>query len=1448
MNVGAVEATLRLRFEDSGAVAKFRKAIQDAVGKTAELSAAQAQRATDRYVKSQIAASRMELAERQANAAAGVKLAQQRAQAEQAAVTAGIKAMQAREAAAIRSAQQTAAAEQAAANAGVAAMRAREAAAIRSSNAMNALHARALVENRKFDDALKRNTTSLGSWAGNLARSSLAAVGLGASIAGTVYTIYNMSKALIHAEVALTQIMLRLQVAAHGDMQRAGEMFEFIQHNAARVGVSLEDAAMSFSRFQANVRGTSLEGKEAEKVFIGVSEAAAAMGLSSYQVGRAFLAIEQMVSKGTVQMEELRGQLSEQIPGAFQSAAKAMGLTTTELGKMMKAGEIMATDLVPKLAEEWHKTFGPVAEQNAKRLTGAIAALESAWFLFKTEVTSGPGMAAVFLALAGAISGVTSAMKEATTAADKYIEQQERIFGLNAKISGQKASEMFAFTEDQKTRLREWHEALTLSVPGSFSEKTAQQEVNKIILEALDDAHEKVGALTAQYIQLAAQLGVTRDRAKELIDTGMFSLSAEGGARIGPNFDSRTSNAAGFAARLSKEMKAADEAAEEAAKDAKRAQERLTNRVADYRRELSDAAAVNAEFNRVLEVTGGSYELAEIAAREYAAVLSIGEGLTREQIVELYKLGLAQAEVEDATDKARRTLEQFIEVANADAEAMEDLQREQKALIDSAIDAQFEWQHEVEAAQDFVTAVKGGTVALREFNIQQEIVRRLKMFEELRAHFMEIGRPDRWAVFVAGVEGFVRAVDRLKMEAELAAEKMAILTDLAMSLFQIPVNTVIDAFAQFVKTGEFSFKELAKSLRDSFVDAFAKILKDWLLLQAQMAAADYAARRDAGGGGGSWWTSLIRAFGGGKTSGGSTLTSGTAVTAGGTGTNTLTGSVSGSYWAAFKGWATSASGAAVLGAIVLAAAVMIGRKQTADLKRSQLYGTGAGVGLGAGGRFDSSWVGKLNQTGPHVAKALADTANALIDATGVFVTSAQTAVVKIRNDKKLFQVEIEGQLRNSFATMNEAILYAVKTTFLNSTFIGTLDKAVRQAIQGFKGPAEEFGKAIEWVQKIVNEAKGLSDLDISLSTLLARITQVHARLREFGLTAANAMRLAGEWGIAQAQAAWRSISGQQMTPKEELAQKKASAMLLVAQLKLWRLELLARKAYLEGQIGLARAEWGGGGAGSASGLGGLKRQTLKAQVAFMKADVQITNSYLAAKAEGVGMLGKIYQAEIDVINETLKALDALLATIDIGKIRLGGGIGRGGGGQSKLEQLIDRWKQAMEDLIETVRDLKFNQATTALTAREQLTVAFADYRKTLGMAKGGNVTAAENLDEMLSRVLELAKSYTGGGTGLGFLGAPDSFRDFFDLLIKQSTNLALGPRPGTLTEGSVLYNEKMLRIAERTLLQNTKLTASSIDQNDTIIHTARQSVRVESAILIELRKLNQSATTLTKAG
>jgi tape measure domain-containing protein len=111
-------------------------------------------------------------------------------------------------------------------------------------------------------------------------------------------------------------------------------------------------------------------------------------------------AVEQMMNKGTISSEELKGQLGEQLPGAYGIMAKAAqdaGLSvsgsTQELGKLLDEGRLASAEVLPFFAKRMEEAFGKNAEANintisgsANRLTNELALLITA--LDDSKVTS----------------------------------------------------------------------------------------------------------------------------------------------------------------------------------------------------------------------------------------------------------------------------------------------------------------------------------------------------------------------------------------------------------------------------------------------------------------------------------------------------------------------------------------------------------------------------------------------------------------------------------------------------------------------------------------------------------------------------------------------------------------------------------------------------------------------------------------------------------------------------------------------------------------------------------------------------------------------------------------------------------------------------------------------------------------------------------------------------
>ncbi|MGT2429242.1 phage tail tape measure protein [Cupriavidus basilensis] len=220
--------------------------------------------------------------------------------------------------------------------------------------------------------------------------------------------VYDSIRSMAELQAQVDKITVGLKFSNGGDASAGARDLSFLRDEANRLGLDLTVAANSFVKLSAAARETTLEGKGARDIFLAISEASAVMHLSAAESEGALLAISQMISKGTVQSEELRGQLGERLPGAFQTAARAMGVTTAELSKMLEQGEVISSDFLPKFAAQLRKELAGSVEEAANSTQAALGRIDSAWTdLKRTVADSGLGQAA-----AGQLSILTDAMND----------------------------------------------------------------------------------------------------------------------------------------------------------------------------------------------------------------------------------------------------------------------------------------------------------------------------------------------------------------------------------------------------------------------------------------------------------------------------------------------------------------------------------------------------------------------------------------------------------------------------------------------------------------------------------------------------------------------------------------------------------------------------------------------------------------------------------------------------------------------------------------------------------------------------------------------------------------------------------------------------------------------------------------------------------------------------
>jgi tape measure domain-containing protein len=206
----------------------------------------------------------------------------------------------------------------------------------------------------KFTSGIRNATKESEKLNGAMATSQKLALGVGAAFAAIGGGL--LVREIVNTTAAMEGLKNQLNFAT-GSAQQGAADFEYLRKTSQEMGLDFNTAATAFAKFSGAARQTSLEGQGVKDVFESVGMASTVMHLSAEQSEGAFRALEQMLSKGKVQAEELRGQLGERIPGAFQIAARAMGMTTMELDKFMADGKLMSEEFLPKFAAQLKTEF-----------------------------------------------------------------------------------------------------------------------------------------------------------------------------------------------------------------------------------------------------------------------------------------------------------------------------------------------------------------------------------------------------------------------------------------------------------------------------------------------------------------------------------------------------------------------------------------------------------------------------------------------------------------------------------------------------------------------------------------------------------------------------------------------------------------------------------------------------------------------------------------------------------------------------------------------------------------------------------------------------------------------------------------------------------------------------------------------------------------------------------
>lgn len=188
------------------------------------------------------------------------------------------------------------------------------------------------------------------------------------------YAVLSGVGTVIETMRSIEQAQNRLGVTFGQNQAVVGAEMAWLEDQASRLKMSFSDLAAEYGKFAFSAKGAGLSLEDIHTVFLGVAEGARVMGLSMEESRGILKALDQIMSKGKVQAEELRGQLGDRLSGSFRLFADAIGVSTAELDKMLEAGEVVANrSQMVKFGQKLRETFGPQLASALESTTSEIS-------------------------------------------------------------------------------------------------------------------------------------------------------------------------------------------------------------------------------------------------------------------------------------------------------------------------------------------------------------------------------------------------------------------------------------------------------------------------------------------------------------------------------------------------------------------------------------------------------------------------------------------------------------------------------------------------------------------------------------------------------------------------------------------------------------------------------------------------------------------------------------------------------------------------------------------------------------------------------------------------------------------------------------------------------------------------------------------------------------------
>lgn len=416
---------------------------------------------------------------------------------------------------------------------------------------------------------------------------------------GIVAFFYDIGKAAYAAYQPIQSLEMAIRGLGGSGAAELGQMREV----ANRLGIEFSSMTKPMLQWTASLEGTKLEGEAGAQAFEKIVGAMKVMGASTDDIQGALRALSQMLSKGSVQAEELRGQLGERFPGTMKHAAEAMGLSMVDFAAAMKKGLIDSENFILQFSEVVDRKFSGSVIEAANTTQSELNRVKNAW----SETSAHIGRM---------VDGMIGSVLRYLNAADKMDGINAGIRQIDAFKDDGKAAQNNGVSQEELGRIRlAQFQASGGVVPNSVRRASE--------IDLMPNATDKNSRLSAA---ITARMGDLDEKSKKLW-----------GAIV-----SATADSAKYVTEQREALKARQEQAAGAAEKGARARARSDAMASGDSRKLAQATLDSAQSNYDL------YMRSKGADKDSAQALKLYDELARA------KATIAKLDAKDAKAGTRQ--------------------------------------------------------------------------------------------------------------------------------------------------------------------------------------------------------------------------------------------------------------------------------------------------------------------------------------------------------------------------------------------------------------------------------------------------------------------------------------------------------------------------------------------------------------------------------------------------------------------------------------------------------------------------------------------------------------------------------------------------------------------------------------------------------------------------